>query len=271
MENHTTTTTTEQSAFTRALDEWLSNRRALDALPVTDTEVETRFMDALSAAERRLFKATPKTIADVRALAEIAWQDADSLPPRELVASILMNLRRLDNDAPSRTFNPEAWLSWFERSGGGWVEREGEIILLVPSTGNNVADAMWQLETLGGLEQVRELIRQRHVPQTAPVQTWGTLKSAYETASARLDEHCAIRSPEVGDDAIDNYETKTGVLADARADALTDLILFPAPNCKALAFKLRAYDAVIGGDSWTRGSELVAQLAADAAWLAGEA
>ena len=130
---------------------------------------------------------------------------------------------------------------------------------------------MWELEFHGGREQVNEAIRQRTAPPAPPTPTWDGLKAAYEAATAHMRAHEAIPSPAFGDDALDAHERETEQLADARADAFAKLTLFPAPDTAALAFKLKAYRDVIGGDSWTRSAELIAQLAADAARLTGEA
>ncbi len=49
------------------------------------------------------------------------------------------------------------------------------------------------------------------------------------------------------------------------------MVLTPAPDQAALAYKLEAYSQVVGGDSWDRGAEMVAQFAADAKRFAKDA
>lgn len=91
---------------------------------------------------------------------------------------------------------------------------------------------------------------------------WGARLSAYQTAKARLDEHCGVATPE-GTDAIDAYEARTGELADAHAEAFDALLLTPAPNSAALAYKLELWVQVVGSDCWTNGADLMKQIAAD--------
>jgi hypothetical protein len=273
MKIDTITPVREQSRFDEVLGDYSRQRAALDSLPIETTgHSETRAWDALQGAEARLMKAPANNISDLRAMAEVIWQDGDSVPGDELLSTFFDNLRRLDGQAPSRTFSPAAWLAWFENSGGGWIEREEEIVLLVPHDPCNViSHAMWALETRGGLEQVKALIRERKSGQQESGQTWGSLLSRYQTAKARLDEHCALPSPEFDDAGLDAYEAKTEKRANAHADLFVELILAPAPDAAGLAFKMQVYADVVGGDAWDRGAEMVAQLAEDARNLAGEA
>lgn len=273
MKMDTITPVRAQSRFDEVLADYNQHREWLDNLPVqSDADIETRFMDALGAAEQRLLRTPVGNVSDLRAMAEIIWQDRDGLPSSKMLSAFFDNLRRLDGNAPSRTFNPAPWLDWFERHGGGWIERDGEIVLLVPHGERDlITDAMWQLETRGALEQVKALIREQGTETDDNKPAWGALLSLYQTAKARLDEHCAQPSPEFDDAECDAYEAKTDKLATEHADLFVELMLAPAPDAAGLAYKMAAYANVVGGDAWDRGAEMVAQLAQDARNLAGEA
>lgn len=91
---------------------------------------------------------------------------------------------------------------------------------------------------------------------------WGARLSAYQTAKARLDEHCATSTP-ADPDGCKAYENKTDELAEAHAEAFDALLLTPAPNSAALAYKLELWVHVVGSDCWTNGADLMKQIAAD--------
>lgn len=190
----TTTTAPTQSRFDAALAEYLRERDRLEAMPVetTSREDEGRAMEAMAAAEDRLFRHAPQTVSDVRALAEITWRDPDSIPDASMIGAVINGLRQLDGNAPSRTFAPESWLRNYERLGGGWTNVEGEVSLLAPVPSHDGLQAMlWELDTRGGREQVKVAIRS--LPDgalTIPAAVcWQSLCRAYDEAAEAVKAH----------------------------------------------------------------------------------
>ena len=62
----------------------------------------------------------------------------------------MADLHRLTGREGSRLFGAGAWLEWFERHGGGWIERDGEIVLMFPDRAGNrgaMDSIMHELET----------------------------------------------------------------------------------------------------------------------------
>ncbi|KZY55398.1 hypothetical protein A3736_01865 [Erythrobacter sp. HI0063] len=272
MTNTTTTPASTQSAFDRAIADYGHARAALDALPVetTSSEVEQIAMDAVYTAERRLLRQSPQNVSDVRAMAEIVWADPDSIPCEDSIAAVLNGLRKLDGK-PSRTFSATAWLVQFERLGGGWTDVEGEVSLLTPvPTNDGLKSLLWQLDTTGGREQVKAAIRSKSDAVSAVVAPtdWDTLCRNYERAKSAVDAHHAIGNPHPFGSAECNLQEATmETLATAQGDAFTALMLFPAPNAAALAYKLATQLTFLGGDQWHESSAIAKQLAADAASL----
>ena len=271
MEQTTTATTRPQSRFDEALTEYLRERDRLEAMPVetTSREDEGRAMEAMAAAERRLFNKTPQTVGDVRVLAEIAWRDPDSIPDVSMIGAVINGLRQLDGNTPSRTFEPESWLRNYERLGGGWTNVEGEVSLLAPVPTHDGLQAMlWELDTRGGREQIKAAIRAKDsAASVAPIR-WGCLCRGYEKAKSAVDAHMAIGNPHpFGSHECDEQEATMEALATAQGDAYNALMLFPASDAAALAYKLSTQLAFLGGDHWNENAEIAKQLAADAANL----
>lgn len=273
MEKTTTTTARPQSHFDEALTEYLRERDRLEAMPVetTSREDEGRAMEAMAAAERRLFNKTPQTVSDVRALAEIAWRDPDSIPDASMIGAVINGLRQLDGNTPSRTFQPDNWLRHYERLGGGWTNVEGVVSLLAPVPMPDGLQAMlWELDTRGGREQVKAAIRS--LPNgalTVPASVrWQSLCRDYEQAKAAVDAHMAIGNPHpFGSHECDEQEATMEALATAQGDAYNALMLFPALDAAAVAYKLSTQFAFLGGDHWNENAEIAKQLAADAATI----
>ncbi|MBY8335892.1 hypothetical protein KYN89_02405 [Alteriqipengyuania sp. NZ-12B] len=134
-----------------------------------DQQAEDARYSVMIEAERKLFATKPRTVTDVRALAEIAFRDPDSIPGADLIGSVLNGLRDLDDNAPSPTFDPEQWLVLYERCGGGWVRPAGrELTLCAPvPASDGIQASLWELETRGGREQVLRLIEEREAERIA--------------------------------------------------------------------------------------------------------
>lgn len=270
----------EQSAFDRALAEYLRARNSLNAMPVETTSQEDELiaMDAMGAAEERLFKADAKSIEDVRALAEIAWQEPASTPSDDMVAAVLVALRKL---APgqSRTFDAKTWLKCFIEHGGGWTNRDGKVALVSPvPAGETLQGLLWELRTRGEEDQVKALIISRGEPLSSDAlnvsaqEEWKRLRRDYGIAKAALNAHTEPKGYAFGSAENDAHEAETERLANAQADAFDALMLHPAPDLTALAHKLAVHSGFLQGDNWHKGAEIAEQLAADAArLLAGEA
>lgn len=275
MTHDTTTTTRQQTAFDRALANFLGARDALDALPVetTDGEVELRAMDAMGAAERRLFETTPETIGDVRALAEICWSDTDGIPTTYLIGKVLSGLRQIDGQQ-SRVFNPAKWVADYRRFGGGWVVTEDRVTLMQPvPSDDTLTNLMWELHTRGGEEQVKAIIAAGEAVQ-APgiaVNEWKALCRRYEDAKAAINAHKEPEGTVCGSPDNIAHEAETERMANAQADAFDAVMLTPAPHAPALAYKLAINSSFGAGELWHKGAEIAEQLAADAARLLTEA
>lgn len=245
----TTTTTTrarEESAFDRCLAEYLQAREALDALPVdtTSADDERIAMDAMCAAERRLFKQTPQNIADVRALAEVAFTDPDSIPGMDLIGAVLTGIRAFD-PAPSRVFDPAKWVEQFREYGGGWVVRDGRVDLLTPvPASDTLTTLMWELRTRGGEEQVKSIIRD--LDPAARIATgererakWEHIQRRYEIEAARMAENEGRPYRGTLDDPeCEKAEELTARIVEAYDAVAEELLRFPAPDAEALRFKL---------------------------------
>ena len=186
------------NSFARILDTWRTRRRAYDTLPLDDTEAESAASDALSSAENELFSTPAGTIGDFRAKFEIAFPDTYTSISDLALRGLFADLRRLDGDAPSRTFDARKWLARFEQLGGGWVDREGEIVLLVPD-GARIEYPLWELDTRGAREAVYDLIRERGTSGAEPA-SYGfqDAVAAYRRARDEYERICRKGDDEAG-------------------------------------------------------------------------
>lgn len=153
--------------FDEDLAAYLETRDFLNNLQQgTSREDERRAEVDYNGARDRVTTSPALSPAELRAKAEIIWGDRESTPCEESRLSFLQDLQRLTDHAPSMVLDVPGWLSWFERSGGGWVQRDEEIVLLVPEDGR--ADgAMFELAAHGAREQVFEHIRKRNPAREA--------------------------------------------------------------------------------------------------------
>ncbi len=153
--------------FDAALERYISARDHLNNLaPATTLAQEEAAGVAFSAAEDALLVTKATTVEHLRVKAEVLWADSASTPTVEARLAFLADTRALAGEGPSRVLNAASWLRWFESRGGGWIVREGEIVLLVPDNGDAKC-AMHELAATGGREQVFALIRSRQTAQAA--------------------------------------------------------------------------------------------------------
>jgi hypothetical protein len=158
-------TTTEQDYFANALSLSLAAIQRLNNLPEgISLEDEEIVSHAYSTLEDRLIATPAATISDLRAKMEVVFHDIAATPRPETLLTLMRDLHSLTGHEPSRYFDPAAWLKWFQRWGGGWVEREGEIILVVPDGPNApgpIKDVMFELEACDARKLVEQFIRER--------------------------------------------------------------------------------------------------------------
>lgn len=148
--------------FGNKLRIWVSARDALNAtaddLPDSDYDLPTA---ALYHAEDSLIATPSETISDFRAKMEIVFSDPNAAPRQQTITALFADLIRLTKE-PSRTFNPETWLKYFELRGGMWANTSGKPVLLIPSQpGEALGDLMAELERFDGEAAVLALIEQR--------------------------------------------------------------------------------------------------------------
>lgn len=146
--------------FDEALTALRARRAALDAVPMDNDAESDAAIDALFFAERRVMQIPADSISDFRAKFELLFNDGSTTTDPESLAPLFADLHRLTAHEPCRTLTPESWLAHFEACGGGWIEREGEILLLFPDRGKSEY-SQWLLETRGLRHGAIELIRQR--------------------------------------------------------------------------------------------------------------
>lgn len=155
---------TELNLSTRmrlALETYIFALNRLDDAPSgIDDEEEEMLSNAYSRARELLIRSPAETIDDLRVKFDVLCLDGNRCLQREEAKGLFRDLRRLSSSHTSPIFRPDKWLKWFQRNGGGWVEREQEIVLLAPCNGN-ADDCMEELEASGGCEAVKSLIREQ--------------------------------------------------------------------------------------------------------------
>lgn len=254
--------------FAAALAAWKQQRDRLNSLPSgTSNEVETHELDLLTEAESRLLATPVSNVSHLRALAEVIWQDADSIPTSHMLARFFAALRKLDGEKRSLILSAEDELAAFKERGGGWIERGGEVVFL-HSNPDILELFNWLLDTRGETERAKAIVRES-VNQRDKQTTWGQILSDYQTHTARLDEYQSVRRGfEAGTAENKAHEAKIDELSDAAFEAALTLLRTPAPDAKAYAFKMQAYyDAE--AYQWTKSEEIADALAKDAQRLFG--
>ncbi|PIW55241.1 MAG: hypothetical protein COW16_07140 [Sphingomonadales bacterium CG12_big_fil_rev_8_21_14_0_65_65_10] len=92
---------------------------------------------------------------------------------------------------------------------------------------------------------------------------WREKRDAYLTAATAVAAQgrnlAAFGTPDC-----EAHEAETLKLSTAQAEAFDAMMLEPAPNAAALAFKLRAFNEMQAFDGWDNGGTIAAQLSADA-------
>lgn len=161
----TETAAERQSHFDELLKTWKARYARYRQEKSDDEEIEEQLFAAWSAAEEAVIQTPAETVSDLRCKAEILWGNASSMPSDTEIAAFLADMRRLTNE-PSRTFDAAQWLAWFEHQGGGWIEREGEILLLIPDKAG-FENVMWPLNVCDGRNAVFALIRERMATREA--------------------------------------------------------------------------------------------------------
>lgn len=152
---------TDELRFEEALAAYIATREWFNQLP-TDLDYidEERAGDAYATALNRVLDTPAVTIKQIRDKAEILFGEERVPASPDTVLPLMHDLHRLAGGGPSRVFSSRSWLKWFERRGGGWVERDGEIILLTPDNGD-ADDALYLLAANNARTQAIEAIRER--------------------------------------------------------------------------------------------------------------
>lgn len=155
-----------KTVFAAALSAYIYARDTLNDQPLSNSvEQDDMYSEAYHGALDRLLKTRAADVSDLRAKMEALWEDPQTLPRADQMLAIMQDLLALTDLEPSRTFNAESWLYDFERFGGGWIERNGELLLMVPQgstagrTQDAVADLMFTLEACHGRSAVINAIR----------------------------------------------------------------------------------------------------------------
>lgn len=161
--------TMQKAFFADAVKAYNYARDALENQPDdTSAEQSELLSDAYSSAYERVITMRAADISDFRAKMEVLWEDPHSTPSATYLQSLMQDLIALTDAEPSRTFDAKLWLYHFERNGGGYIERDGELVLMVPhvvkdSTARDVLDdLMFSLEACQGRLAVIEAIKRRN-------------------------------------------------------------------------------------------------------------
>lgn len=232
----------EPSRFQKALAVWIARRNELNDAPLDiGQQREDELTDLLYAAEEKVLSESPTTLSELRALAEMIFQDRGSMPSPHLLSALFAGIRKLDGNGPSPTLNAKDWLRYFERENGGWVERDGEIVLIHPAKPSDLmSDLLWVLETRNGFSAVKAEIVARS--ETPAQDGWPTLFARYMAAEARLNVHEAMIDCSVcGSPENIAHEELTAKLADDHTEALEALFTYPSPDIDAFRTKIRLY------------------------------
>ncbi len=157
----------EKSAFDREFEIYLEIRNRFNGSPADISDQEERMLsDSYAEARERMIKTRVANIEDFRTKFETMFAEGPAIPRNESIAELFRDLCFLTNHAPSRAFDAKTWLKWFERNHGGWIERDGEIILMWPEN-DNMDDMLFELNAAEGREAVYSLIRRRQKAQEA--------------------------------------------------------------------------------------------------------
>lgn len=144
--------------FDRAFHAYLF---ALDRLlndPDESDEANDYATAALHAAENNLMAEPASNLDELRVKADVLFFDLDSVPVQSHVEAFFADLVRLTGGYRSLAFNTAEWLELFQRRGGYWSVRDGEVYLF--SDGSECAQkALAELDMRGARRAVSDLIR----------------------------------------------------------------------------------------------------------------
>ena len=249
--------------FASALSDWKRQRLTLNAADYASSDDEQNGFDLLAKAEARLLDSPVQNVHELRALAEVIFQDPDSIPGADTLAKLFGAMRSLDKGNDSPTFDAAAELAQFEKAGLGWVERDGAITFM-DNNGDRLDLFKWLLETRGATEQVKQAIANRSEDRETP-SAWATNLSAYQTAKARLDEHqfSTGERPAFGTQESKDDEDKLTDLSDAHYAATVTLLTTPAPTVAAYRQKVELH-ATEQAYLWNDNQQIAEALATDA-------
>lgn len=149
------------AAMQRAVLNYINGRDYVCSLPIDrEDEDNDRAEAAYMQVDGALLETPAENLHDLRIKFDAIWSDVAALPNERTLRIIFADFRRLVGDAVSPIFNPTLWLEYFEKRGGSYVARGGEVFLLQPH-GAELADNMFELEALRGKPAVDAVIRQR--------------------------------------------------------------------------------------------------------------
>lgn len=151
--------TARSEAFNRALDAYASSLAAFNFSPSDISVDEERRLESAWTAADHMVMATPVgSISDLRAKAELLFQDPMADPPKETILYFLRDLISLTDHEPSRVFCAKTWVRWFERHGGMW-HVNGGCVKLLNLDDDKFKDHRHTLTGCNGFEQVADYIR----------------------------------------------------------------------------------------------------------------
>jgi hypothetical protein len=147
--------------MSKALRSYIFTRDTYNHAPAAITHHhETMLGAAYMTARSQLIGTPASSIDDFRTKFDVMLLDPAATPSRADVLLLFKDLQRIASTKVSPIFNPDCWVKWFERRGGGWVARQGEVLFLIPPSGD--ADyCMEEMEAAGACELVKGLLLAR--------------------------------------------------------------------------------------------------------------
>lgn len=272
MTTNNTTPTPAAIRFAEKLATYIERRDTLNSSEV-DGAGELALIDAANATEQELLATPATSVSDLRAKAEVIWQDPASLPTNDMLVQFFTDLRKLSSNEPSRTFNANEWLDYFTEGHGGWADTGSDIVLLFPETvdaDDRSAHARWILETRGAHSLAKDAIRERaELRESEEALSFAERIAIYEATHDRLGEHGKIVCPPLGKEC-DAYEARMATLCDDLCAAVKLVMECAAPDSAAMARKLEIFtkEQLVG---WNEAHSFVQLIEADAKRLAGAA
>ena len=194
-----------------------------------------------------------------------AWNDA--LYEADCYQIIRDDFARLEGSQPQTdAFDPATWLADFEANAGGHILTPDNDVRLVRSILTATPEQRTEAAAMEAAlspeqdEAVADLIRSRANVPDSP--TWADLKSEYLAAEKALSDYCSGPVTSLVQAEVDRR-------SDAQGNALDAMLLAPAPDLAALAFKLQIHAAQTVNDGWHTAGTIADVLAEDARRLIG--